>query len=84
VSIPARRSAKVKTLVQDLTIGLCLLPPLVRHETVLEGAVWFAAALTVVTGLQYLLDGRRVAASTPGNRGGTTGHADLHSPTGSV
>jgi CDP-diacylglycerol---glycerol-3-phosphate 3-phosphatidyltransferase len=84
VSIPARKSAKVKTLVQDLTIGLCLLPPLVRHGTVLEAAVWFAAALTVVTGLQYLLDGRRVAASVPRSRGGTNSPADLRSPTGSV
>jgi CDP-diacylglycerol---glycerol-3-phosphate 3-phosphatidyltransferase len=61
VSIPARKSAKLKTLVQDLALGLCLLPPLVRHGTVLEVAVWFAAALTIFTGFQYFFDGRRVA-----------------------
>jgi CDP-diacylglycerol---glycerol-3-phosphate 3-phosphatidyltransferase len=79
VSIPARRSAKVKTLVQDLVLGACLLPPLVRHGTVLEVAVWFAAALTVVTGMQYLIDGRRLAAASPGS---SKSRADLHSPTG--
>ena len=56
VSIPARSSAKWKTVVQDLVLGLCLLPPLVQHDTVLEGAVWFATALTLATGLQYLLE----------------------------
>jgi CDP-diacylglycerol--glycerol-3-phosphate 3-phosphatidyltransferase len=82
VSIPARKSAKVKTLVQDLTLGLCLLPPMLHHGTVLQAAVWFAAALTVLTGFQYLLDGRRLAGrSVPGGTPGP-GPAGLHSRTG--
>ena len=28
ISIPARKSAKVKTLVQDFAIGTCIIPPL--------------------------------------------------------
>ncbi len=66
VSIPARGSAKVKTALQDLAIGLCLAPPLASHGTVLSIAIWAAAALTVFTGAQYLLDGRRAARGRVG------------------
>jgi CDP-diacylglycerol--glycerol-3-phosphate 3-phosphatidyltransferase len=59
VSIPARTSAKVKTFVQDLAIGTCLAPPLVHHHTVTLVVIWVATALTVVTGVQYVADGRR-------------------------
>ncbi|HVX22412.1 MAG TPA: CDP-alcohol phosphatidyltransferase family protein [Acidimicrobiales bacterium] len=58
VSMPARTSAKVKTLVQDLAIATCLLPPLADQHTLQLVAIWVAAVLTVVTGLQYLVDGR--------------------------
>ena len=37
ISIPARNSAKVKTLLQDIAIGLCLAPPLATHHGVLLG-----------------------------------------------
>jgi CDP-diacylglycerol--glycerol-3-phosphate 3-phosphatidyltransferase len=63
VSIPARRSAKVKTLLQDVAIGLCLIPPVATHRDVLAVAIWVAAALTVTTGVQYLVDGRRAGAA---------------------
>jgi len=59
VSIPARNSAKLKTFVQDLAVGVCLAPPLVRHHDVALVVIWVAAALTVLTGGQYLADGRR-------------------------
>jgi CDP-diacylglycerol--glycerol-3-phosphate 3-phosphatidyltransferase len=61
ISIPARNSAKIKTLVQGIAILLALAPPVVRHPNVLTVAVWVAVALTLGTGVQYLLDGRRVA-----------------------
>jgi CDP-diacylglycerol--glycerol-3-phosphate 3-phosphatidyltransferase len=61
VSIPARNSAKFKTLLQDLAIGMCLAPPLAGHTTVLAAGIWVAAALTVFTGGQYFFDGRRMA-----------------------
>lgn len=61
ISVPARRSAKIKTLVQDLAVGLCLLPPVAPHHTVLATGLWLAAGLTVVSGVQYLVDGRRAA-----------------------
>jgi CDP-diacylglycerol--glycerol-3-phosphate 3-phosphatidyltransferase len=63
ISIPARTSAKVKTLVQGIAILLALAPPVASHRTVLTAAVWVAVAFTLVTGVQYLLDGRRAARS---------------------
>ena len=61
ISIPARNSAKFKTLVQDIAIGMCLAPPLAGHWTLLNSAMWVAAFLTVFTGAQYYVDGRRAA-----------------------
>lgn len=64
VSVPARRSAKAKTVVQELAVGLALVP-LVDEESSLPGAVlWVAAVLTVVTGAQYWYDARRHAAQS--------------------
>ena len=61
ISIPARTSAKVKTLVQGIAILLALAPTVVPHRIVLTVAVWAAVALTLATGAQYLRDGRRAA-----------------------
>jgi CDP-diacylglycerol--glycerol-3-phosphate 3-phosphatidyltransferase len=61
ISIPARASAKVKTLVQGIAILLCLAPSVAPHRHVLDVAVWVAVAFTVVTGAQYLFDGRQAA-----------------------
>lgn len=59
VSVPARASAKVKTLVQDVAAGLALLPPIgTHHPRVVGTAMWLAAALTLLTGAQYVRDGR--------------------------
>jgi CDP-diacylglycerol--glycerol-3-phosphate 3-phosphatidyltransferase len=67
ISIPARASAKVKTLVQGIAILLCLAPSVAPHHRVLTVAVWVAVAFTVVTGAQYLLDGRRAALAAHGD-----------------
>src|SRR5581483_4640228 len=61
VSLPARGSAKVKTVVQDLAVGAALLPLLEDHPGVPGAILWTAVVLTLVTGAQYLLDGRRAA-----------------------
>jgi CDP-diacylglycerol--glycerol-3-phosphate 3-phosphatidyltransferase len=61
ISIPARNSAKLKTLMQDIAIGMCLAPPLADHHSLLSAGIWVAAALTVFTGAQYFVDGRRAA-----------------------
>jgi len=60
VSVPARPWAKVKTVVQDLAVGMALAPlgsPVYRHWV--AGLLWVAVGLTIVTGAQYFLDGRR-------------------------
>ena len=62
ISIPARPWAKVKTVVQDVAVGVALVPDTgdLWHGFV-NGILWVAVALTLVTGAQYLADGRRVA-----------------------
>ena len=59
VSIPARQSAKIKTLVQDLAIGTVIIPPLAHQQTLQVAVIWFACALTLYTGAEYMLDGRK-------------------------
>jgi len=61
VSIPARNSAKLKTLLQDIAIGMCLAPPLAGRTRILDAAIWVATAMTLFTGAQYYVDGRRAA-----------------------
>lgn len=58
LAVPARRSAKGKTLVQGLAIAAALAPPLQDTPQVADALLWLATGFTVVTGLQYLLDGR--------------------------
>ena len=61
VSVPARPLAKVKTLVQDVAVGLALFPAVgVQHKGTIADVLWFAVALTLYTGLEYLLDARRM------------------------
>jgi CDP-diacylglycerol--glycerol-3-phosphate 3-phosphatidyltransferase len=59
VSVPASRAAKIKTLFQDLSVGAALLPWTAGHHHLVATLLWVAVVLTVVTGVQYLLDGRR-------------------------
>jgi CDP-diacylglycerol--glycerol-3-phosphate 3-phosphatidyltransferase len=58
VSLPARKWAKVKTIVQEVAIGFALLPATANHRWVANTCLWIAVVLTLVTGAQYLLDGR--------------------------
>lgn len=61
VSVPARFQAKVKTWMQDIAVGLAIAPVAGEgYRAVRVGVLWLAVALTVVTGAQYLWDGRRV------------------------
>ena len=60
VSIPARTSAKAKTVLQDVAIGLALVPALDgRADWLADSVLWAAVALTIYSGGQYLIDGRR-------------------------
>ncbi|MGF1599038.1 MAG: CDP-alcohol phosphatidyltransferase family protein [Acidimicrobiales bacterium] len=58
LAIPARRSAKYKTLVQGVALAAAMCPPLEPHPWVADTLLWVAVVFTVVTGLQYVVDGR--------------------------
>lgn len=60
VSIPARPLAKVKTFVQDLAVGVAVWPLTAGVNDLARSVLWVAVALTLATGLEYVVDGRRV------------------------
>jgi CDP-diacylglycerol--glycerol-3-phosphate 3-phosphatidyltransferase len=63
-SIPARGTAKVKTVVQALAVGVALCPPIARDAAWLVSTVLSAAVvLTLVSGYQYLRDGQAAAGA---------------------
>jgi CDP-diacylglycerol---glycerol-3-phosphate 3-phosphatidyltransferase len=70
VSIPARQTAKVKTLLQDLVVGLALIPPIGEHHLgAVRALLWAAVAITLYTGFEYLQDGRRLLSANAGPAG---------------
>jgi CDP-diacylglycerol--glycerol-3-phosphate 3-phosphatidyltransferase len=71
LAVPARTLGKVKTVVQEMAVGLALLPLTGDDPLLATVVLWFAVALTWVSGGQYLLDGRS-AATTLGHRTATT------------
>ncbi len=67
VSVPARLQAKVKTWVQAVAVGLAIAPVSGdAYRALLIVVLWAAVALTLVTGAQYLWDGRKVIAALGG------------------
>ncbi|MDQ4097050.1 MAG: CDP-alcohol phosphatidyltransferase family protein, partial [Actinomycetota bacterium] len=61
ISVPARPWAKIKTLFQDIAVGVALVPATgPGYRTFLGVVLWAAVGLTLVTGAQYLWDGRRL------------------------
>ena len=67
LAVPARTLGKVKTVVQEFAVALALLPITADANLLASGVLWAAVALTLVSGAQYLLDGR-AAATTLGHR----------------
>jgi CDP-diacylglycerol--glycerol-3-phosphate 3-phosphatidyltransferase len=66
--IPASRGGKLKTLVQAVAIGLFILP---LSDGWLAGAwviMWAAIALTVITGVDYVVSAVRDSRARPGQR----------------
>lgn len=64
VSIPARSSAKFKTVVQQFAVAFAVFPPLGDNPAwVADITLWAAVALTLVTGAQYFYDGSRLGSS---------------------
>jgi len=63
LAIPARKSAKAKTFVQELAIGLVLAPATAAHPGVGTFVLWVAVVFTVVSAAQYVLDGQAAATT---------------------
>jgi CDP-diacylglycerol---glycerol-3-phosphate 3-phosphatidyltransferase len=68
LSVPASGWAKVKTVVQEVAVGLALVPVFEHELWVADTALWLAVILTVTTGCQYLAAGR-AATRLGGSRG---------------
>lgn len=66
VSIPARRSAKVKTVLQGLVLAVAIAPPFEDSQGLVDALWWVAVAVTLVTGWQYIRD-RELATATTGS-----------------
>ena len=64
LAIPARKSAKYKTFVQGVALAAAMCPPLEPHPWVADGLLWLAVAFTLVSGLQYVLDGQDALRTT--------------------
>jgi CDP-diacylglycerol--glycerol-3-phosphate 3-phosphatidyltransferase len=66
VSIPARRTAKVKTAVQDLAVGLAVLPGVGDdHPSIARAVLWVAVVLTLYTGWEYWREARHSESRAP-------------------
>lgn len=64
LAIPARQSAKYKTFLQGFALALAVCPWLEDAQGFISGFLWFVTVVTVVTGVQYLLDGRAAMSET--------------------
>jgi len=62
LSVPARPLAKWKAFIQGIALVLAVMPTLEDQQWVVNGAIWIAVAITVVTGWQYVRDGSAVAS----------------------
>ena len=60
ISIPASKLAKWKTFVQDWAIAFCVIPVTAHHVWIGTVTIWIAAVMTIYTGWQYYVDGKRV------------------------
>jgi CDP-diacylglycerol---glycerol-3-phosphate 3-phosphatidyltransferase len=64
VAIPARPLAKWKATAQGAALLLAVMPALESRQRVVDIAIWFAVALTLYTGAQYLVDGELASRTT--------------------
>ena len=60
ISIPASKLAKWKTFTQDWAIALCVIPVTAHHTWIGVTVIWIAVVLTLYTGWQYYVEGKKV------------------------
>lgn len=63
LAMPARRSAKLKTLVQTIAVAAVLFPPTTDIIWLGDWLLYAATALAVISAVQYVIDGRRAATT---------------------
>jgi CDP-diacylglycerol--glycerol-3-phosphate 3-phosphatidyltransferase len=68
MAIPARTSAKYKTLVQGIALLVAVIPVLRKTQTPSVVALWIAVALTLWSGWQYVRDGSQGTTSAGSRR----------------
>ncbi len=64
LAVPATQWAKVKTVVQEVAVGLALLPLTAGHPSIATTVLWVAVVLTLATGAQYVHAGSRATRTT--------------------
>lgn len=63
LAVPARHSAKVKTVVQALAVGAALMPTLAPQAWIANTLLWASVFMALLSAFQYLRDGRRAVTS---------------------
>jgi phosphatidylglycerophosphate synthase len=61
ISLPARKLGKWKAFFQFVAVGVVLLPPTYEWATFHDVLLWFAVALSVVSGLDIVISSQRQA-----------------------
>ncbi len=64
LALPARRSAKYKTFVQGVALAMAVMPTLEDQDTLIDVMLWIAVVWTLVSGIQYLIDGQNALSTT--------------------
>lgn len=64
LALPARRSAKYKTFVQGVALAMAVMPTLEDQDTLIDVVLWIAVVWTLVSGIQYLIDGQNSLSTT--------------------
>ena len=59
LAVPARGTAKVKTFLQAVAVGLAVLPPLANVWWPADIVLWVSVFFAVLSAAQYVIDGRR-------------------------
>lgn len=63
LAVPARFIAKVKTVMQEVAVGLAIIPIAADHEVLANVMLWVAVVLTLASGAQYLRAGKAAITS---------------------
>ncbi len=63
LAVPARQTAKLKTVLQALAIGIALIPILGDLWWIADVVLWASVVMAIVSAAQYVLDGSRAATT---------------------